>query len=604
MRECIVLLHINIGYSIQNNQETEGKKMKGRQKKKRRISLFIFTITSVFIFFIPTGLTNEEITLGFKPNLGNIPPYQPTDPYPPDGATNLEIPVTLNVNVSDPDADPMDVYFYSALDDSIIGTDTVPNGSTASCTWSGLAPNTIYRWYVVANDSEYENTSSIWSFTTESSYGGGGGSPPPANQKPIAKVTGPDTGYVNEYISFSAQYSYDPDGDITGYRWDFNNDGLFDTDWIEDTLMTYTYFQPGNYSVKLQVKDDNDATSTDSYVITIIQQEPDQQSPVVQANGPYDGLVYENITFTGVGSYDPDGTIVNYTWDFGDGIIRYGVEIIHSYNISGIYNITLSVTDNYNLTSNNTTIANILIDSDGDGWSDEIEKSYGTNISDPNCQPLDSDSDGIPNNDSLDGNYTGDIDNDNDGLDDETENIFGTDPNNEVDVIELEIEEKTYYLINTNNDEQSDILYIPFTEENTIIKLIDGKLYLDTDNDSKWNYIYDPTTTQIMLYKPEEESIQLPLLFLIIIAIIVTIITFLFIRKHYEINHLIKQLSKLRKKQQIYKKRANKLRSTKRTNRKRASTYYHTKSRNSIIKTKIKSKIVSQKSDRKNHKKI
>ena len=416
--------------------------MKGKQTEKRKIFLFIFTIISVFIFFSPTALTDDQINFDFKPKLVNTAPYLPTDPYPPDGTTNLEVPVTLNVNVSDPDADPIYVYFYNALDDSLIGIDTVPNGSTATYLWTGLQSDKTYRWYVIANDSEYENISPIWSFTTKSSYSGGGGISPPVNQKPIANITGPNIVYIGEYITFSAQNSYDPDGEITSYRWDFNNDGLFDTNWMENTTATYTYYIPGNYYVKLQVKDNDNTTSTDYLNITIIKQEPNQQHPIAKTNGPYDGLVYENITFSSVGSYDPDGTIINYTWNFGDGTLGYGAETTHSYKISGSYNITLSVTDNDNISNSSTTIANILINSSGES------------------------------------------------------------------------------------------------------------------------------------YRAEEKNQLLLLIFLIIGAIIVTTIIFLFLRKHYEINYLIKKIDELKKKQQKIKMRADKLKTIGRINKKRASTYY------------------------------
>ncbi|MCD6473765.1 MAG: PKD domain-containing protein, partial [Thermoplasmata archaeon] len=44
-------------------------------------------------------------------------------------------------------------------------------------------------------------------------------------------------------------------------------------------------------------------------------------------------------------SYDSDGSIVNYTWDFGDGSIAYGCIVNHSYSNDGIYNVTLIVKD-------------------------------------------------------------------------------------------------------------------------------------------------------------------------------------------------------------------------------------------------------------------
>ena len=45
-------------------------------------------------------------------------------------------------------------------------------------------------------------------------------------------------------------------------------------------------------------------------------------------------------------STDSDGSIANWTWDFDDGTIAYGIQTNHSYNKTGSYNIILTVTDN------------------------------------------------------------------------------------------------------------------------------------------------------------------------------------------------------------------------------------------------------------------
>ena len=48
----------------------------------------------------------------------------------------------------------------------------------------------------------------------------------------------------------------------------------------------------------------------------------------------------------GSGSSDPDGTIVDYSWDFGEGTMGSGVTASHTYAQAGTYTVTLTVTDN------------------------------------------------------------------------------------------------------------------------------------------------------------------------------------------------------------------------------------------------------------------
>jgi parallel beta-helix repeat protein len=44
-------------------------------------------------------------------------------------------------------------------------------------------------------------------------------------------------------------------------------------------------------------------------------------------------------------SYDRDGEILSYDWDFGDGSIETGITVVHSYNSSGTFDVSLIVTD-------------------------------------------------------------------------------------------------------------------------------------------------------------------------------------------------------------------------------------------------------------------
>jgi len=52
------------------------------------------------------------------------------------------------------------------------------------------------------------------------------------------------------------------------------------------------------------------------------------------------------IIFDALSSYDPDGVILTYRWDHGDGSTDSGDEASHIYTTEGPYTVTLEVTDN------------------------------------------------------------------------------------------------------------------------------------------------------------------------------------------------------------------------------------------------------------------
>jgi len=315
--------------------------MKRRKDKGKEVSVFFIALIMLvhLLFLLPTAYADDQTIVSFDPDF-NLPD-SPINIAPPNGAAKLEIPVTLQVLIYDnTSVGLIHVYFYNGANDGLIGDISVFNGDIASMVWNGLQNGRI------------ENRSDTWTFATKS-HGGGGDVPPPQNQKPVANITGPFIGYVNQTIIFSAQHSYDSDGYIIGYRWDFNNDGLFDIDWLEEVFITHVYDAAGSYTVKLQVKDDEGETSIDSYVIDIILLEPDQYPPIAQIEiiSEEDLIINETISFDASGSYDPDGVIVNYLWNFDDGNMSTLVKLVHSYPQSGNYTVILTVTDDDGLTS-------------------------------------------------------------------------------------------------------------------------------------------------------------------------------------------------------------------------------------------------------------
>ena len=70
-------------------------------------------------------------------------------------------------------------------------------------------------------------------------------------------------------------------------------------------------------------------------------------------------VVGELITFDATASFDPDGTIVKYVWDFGDETTSDEVKPTHSYASASDYTVTLKVVDDHGLSRKNVTILTV-----------------------------------------------------------------------------------------------------------------------------------------------------------------------------------------------------------------------------------------------------
>ena len=169
-----------------------------------------------------------------------------------------------------------------------------------------------------------------------------------SNIKPVATIISiePSSAFKGDAITFLGHGS-DEDGEITDYIWISDIDGtIADTYSFEiDSLSV------GTHTIEFKVKDDdNEWSEGDTLTIEVKQKESDNpssnQNPVAIAGDSYSGSVYEDIEFDGTDSYDPDGEIVEYYWDFGDGATDTGSKITHMYTISDTYTVTLRVKDN------------------------------------------------------------------------------------------------------------------------------------------------------------------------------------------------------------------------------------------------------------------
>jgi len=121
---------------------------------------------------------------------------------------------------------------------------------------------------------------------------------------------------VGMTVFFDGVDSYDPDGTITGYRWDFNGDGLFDTDWLDNGVTTHIYNNKGFSKVVLEVRDDSNLTDTVEGFVDI-----SDDPSVVEIIGPVDGLTSQMNSF--IYQLSIVKTILNVTWMIEDDIISY-----------------------------------------------------------------------------------------------------------------------------------------------------------------------------------------------------------------------------------------------------------------------------------------
>jgi PKD repeat protein len=170
---------------------------------------------------------------------------------------------------------------------------------------------------------------------------------------PTAEADGPYIGEAGAPVTFDGTGSDDPDGSITDYDWTFG-DGNTGTGPTPD----HTYGAGSRYHVTLQVTDDDGLPDADGTTVRIGEF---SQPPTADAGGPYHGRVGAPVTFDGTGSDDPDGDIVRYDWDFGDGttVTDAGPAPDHTYAEDGRYRVTLTVTDNSGETDTGITVVTV-----------------------------------------------------------------------------------------------------------------------------------------------------------------------------------------------------------------------------------------------------
>jgi PKD repeat protein len=128
--------------------------------------------------------------------------------------------------------------------------------------------------------------------------------------------------------------------DTLYYRWDLNNDGIWDTSWSLSPIVTYTWMDDGTYFVVLQVMDIYNETDTDSVTVHVADLNPTagfSWYPEPQDEG-------SQVQFTDMSISYPD-SLASWNWEFGDGGLSTSVSPAHTYIDDGVYVVLLTVED-------------------------------------------------------------------------------------------------------------------------------------------------------------------------------------------------------------------------------------------------------------------
>lgn len=221
--------------------------------------------------------------------------------------------------------------------------------TSTSASESGLSPSTSYQYAVSAFDRAGNESAKSGSILVNMPSC----PPPPANAPPVAHAGADQTAVSLTAVTFDGSASTDSDGTLVSYSWSFG-DGVAGS----GVSVSHSYAAPGTFNVTLTVQDNSGSTASDSALV-VVSAPPPNMAPVANAGPDQTSLSLNPVGFSSAGSSDPDGSIVSFAWNFGDGATASGATASHSFAAPGIYTVTLTVTDNGGLTGRDTTVVTV-----------------------------------------------------------------------------------------------------------------------------------------------------------------------------------------------------------------------------------------------------
>jgi len=265
---------------------------------------------------------------------------------------------------------------------------------------------------------------------------------------------------------------------------------------------------------------------------------PTNKNPIADASAgaPYQGVVNSTIIFDGLRSYDPDGTIIEWLWVFGDNTNDTGKTVQHIYSKAGTFIVTLTVTDNEGATNNDTircmisqinnrpptkptitgprngtkniiyTYSAASTDVDNDtiqyifDWDDPLSMSQYSGF--------------LPNNTSFITNHSWPAA----GRYEITVTVTDNQTENSSKIIiyidSVQISE-IGYLLDNDSDGTYDAFYSYFLEGITTVQKKNGNYDIDSDGNGVWDCTYNITNRLISFYQEKEKTPGFEIVFII-----------------------------------------------------------------------------------------
>jgi len=145
------------------------------------------------------------------------------------------------------------------------------------------------------------------------------------NDLPVPKITvGNSEIYWQDLVNFSGTGSYDPDGSIEKYEWDFA-----DGETALGMQVSHRYTKAtayGDLTVKLTVTDNKGLSASTTKTINV----KPRPFPVIKSD--QDEVFWQDtVVFDGRGSLTVDSAIVAYEWNFADREYAAGIQVAHKF---------------------------------------------------------------------------------------------------------------------------------------------------------------------------------------------------------------------------------------------------------------------------------